>query len=226
MFEDGHGDLWPSRLALADVAKLRLAGCLDLNELARTGELSDWLSDLGPVIRAAWILAGRPTRLTDWIDRMDGEAVQRMQVAVAKGILDFFPERSREGESEKSSSEPDRSGQWIERLGWELAGLTGLDGSCTLRELAWAARERQRFSGELAAWHLAEIVCRIPFGDPKRLDVAAINPYRAKPKPKSEKLIALEEWQAKQLARARAGLPVELMPKESIGGNVQGPAES
>ena len=215
MFEDGHGDLWPSRLALADVAKLRLAGCLDLNELARTGELSEWLGDLGPVIRAAWMLAGWPMRLTEWIDRMDGEAVQRMQLAIAKAILDFFPERSGEGE-QKASAEPDRSGLWVERLGWELAGLTGLDGRCTLRELAWAARERQRFSGELAAWHLAEIACRIPFGDPKRLDPSAINPYRPKPKPKSEKLIALEQWQAKQMARARAGLPVELMPKGSI----------
>lgn len=62
---------------------------------------------------------------------------------------------------------------------------------------------------------MAEIVRRIPFASRDPIDPNEANPYRIV-RPKSSKLIALEEWQAKQLARARVGLPVELMPKGSI----------
>lgn len=62
------------------------------------------------------------------------------------------------------------------------------------------ARERQRSAGELAAWHVAMIVARIPLSG-EVLDPAQINPYRAE-RPKCEALRKLEEWQARRAWRA------------------------
>ncbi len=213
MFEDAAGELWPVRLTLEGVGRLRRDGCLDLNALIRDGgSLHDWLGGLANVLRAGWVLAGRPGRWAEWPDRFDVEVVQRLKTALVNTVLEFLPESS--GESETRGAEPDRRGDWIERLGWEMAGLTGLGGDRTLRELAWAARERRRFEGELAAWHMLEIARRIPFGSREQPNPSDVNPYRVV-RAKSEKLRALEEWQAKAMARARAGLPVEPL-KEPI----------
>ncbi len=212
MFEDATGELWDLRLTLHGVGRLRRDGCLDLNALIRDGgSLHDWLSgSLVNVLRAGWLLAGR-LRFTEWTERFDGEAANRLKVALVRAVLEFLPESS--GDNETRGPEPDRRGEWIERIGWELAGLTGLGGDHTIRELAWAARERRRFEGELAAWHMANVVARIPFaGRPP--EPGDVNPYRVV-RAKSEKLRALEEWQMKAMARARAGLPVEPL-KEPI----------
>lgn len=87
-----------------------------------------------------------------------------------------------------------------------MAAIAGLGGDRTFRELCWAARERRRFDGELAAWHVAEIVARMPFGA-VRLNPSEINPYRVV-MPKSAKRIELENWQARARARIAQGLPV------------------
>lgn len=138
-----------------------------------------------------------------------------------EGHRRFFPERV-DGDDKPATPqvEPDRRGEWIERLGWELAAIAGLDGERTLRELVWGAREKRRFAGELAAWHLSEIACRIPFGDGKRLDPTRINPYRVV-KPKTPQMIALEQWQALANARVLAGLPVEPLTHGTLQGPVR-----
>lgn len=168
-------------------------------------------------IAAPRFVGARPPRPT--AGRVGGSSRRRRGAATKAGAGEgdtrFFPERADGDEPPARDGEADRSGHWVERLGWELAAITGLGGDRTLRELAWAAREKRRFLGELAAWHMAEIVRRIPFASRDPIDPNEANPYRIV-RPKSSKLIALEEWQAKQLARARVGLPVELMPKGSI----------
>lgn len=104
-------------------------------------------------------------------------------------------------------------GNWIERIGWELAGVTGLDGrGLTLRELAWAAREKRRHEGELAAWHLSGLIAHMPF-TAREYQPAAINPYRVA-KPKSKALAELEAWQREANWRLRAGLPLEPLKVE------------
>ncbi|MFO0806034.1 MAG: hypothetical protein U0791_23255 [Gemmataceae bacterium] len=209
MFEDANGDRWELRLTLADVSRLRIDGCLDLNALVRDGSLGEWLDgDLASVLRAGWMLAKGRGRFKAWVEACDGPAVLRMKTALAKSVLEFLPSASEDDGDADDAREPDRSDDWIERLGWELAAIAGLDGGHTLRELVWAAREKRRFLGELAAWHMAQIAARIPFAGtpPNPTDV---NPYRVV-RAKSKDLIALEEWQQRQIARARAGLPVEL----------------
>lgn len=213
MFEDATGRVWELRLTLVDVPRLRLDGCLDLNDLLRGGDLRAWLDgSLADVLRAGWMLARPRMRFAAWVDRCgDPEVLVRLKLALATAVMEFLPAAMDGDNSEAGGAEPDRSGEWVERLGWELAGIAGMDCRHTLRELAWAARERRRFAGELAAWHMANIVARVPFaGTPP--NPADANPYRVV-KAKSKELIALEEWQQKQIARARAGLPVELMPK-------------
>lgn len=207
MFEDASGDVWEVRLLLSDLSRLRLDGCLDANELLRGGDLRAWLDGpLASVLRAGWLLARAKMRFAEWVDRCgDPEAVLRLKASLALAVMEFLPEPM-DDNSEESSASPDRRGEWVERLGWELAAIAGMDGGHTLRELAWGARERRRFAGELAAWHMANIVARIPFAGtpPNPTDV---NPYRIV-KAKSKELIELERWQAEQIARARAGLPV------------------
>lgn len=208
MFEDANGDRWELRLTLSDVSRLRLDGCLDLNSLVRDGSLGDWLeADLASVLRAGWMLTRPGIRFTEWVGRCDAAAVLRLKLALAKSVLEFLPAHEDGDAAHANASEPDRRGDWIERLGWELVAVAGLGGDRTLRELAWAARERRRFLGELAAWHMCQVAARIPFAG-KPPDPTDVNPYRVV-RAKSAKLAALEEWQAKQMARVRAGLPVE-----------------
>lgn len=87
----------------------------------------------------------------------------------------------------------------------------------SIRQLVWAAREKRRLFGELAAWHLSEIACRIPFGGGKRINPVEANPYRVV-KPKSAKRIALEQWQAEANRRIRLGLPVEPLKDGEVQG--------
>jgi hypothetical protein len=58
------------------------------------------------------------------------------------------------------------------------------------------ASERRRFLGELAAWHAAEIIRRLPL-TAEALDPDRINPYRVEP-PVTEAMRRLEEWRAKR----------------------------
>lgn len=55
----------------------------------------------------------------------------------------------------------------------------------TLRTLSVMAQARKRHEGELAAWHVAQIVARLPF-TAVALDPTAINPYRGAPAPHRE----------------------------------------
>lgn len=58
------------------------------------------------------------------------------------------------------------------------------------------AAERKRVMGELAAWHVAQVVARIPFaGAPP--DPATINPYREQ-RPPTEAQLRLERWKKKR----------------------------
>lgn len=73
----------------------------------------------------------------------------------------------------------------------------------TLRELVWMAEERKRVWGELAAWHLAGLVARLPF-TAQALDPSKINPY-GRERPQSEKLNALLAWKQEIKMKALAG---------------------
>lgn len=60
---------------------------------------------------------------------------------------------------------------------------------------------RKRVMGELAAWHLAMLVARLPF-TAKLLDPDQINPYRVE-RPKSAAMLELEAWKAGQTLKMR-----------------------
>jgi hypothetical protein len=144
-----------------------------------------------------------------------------------EGACGFFPERADGDEPPAPKGTPDRRGHWLERLGWEFAGIAGF-ADASLRQLVWAAREKRRLAGELAAWHLTEIAARIPFTGGKRIDPAAINPYRtvtATNPENSQRRVELETWQAEARVRLAAGLPVIPLERRDARA-VQGPSET
>ena len=66
------------------------------------------------------------------------------------------------------------------------------------------ASERKRVWGELAAWHMAHIVARLPF-TAQVIDFREINPY-GKPKPPNPELDRLIAWKNQQKMKALAGV--------------------
>jgi hypothetical protein len=58
------------------------------------------------------------------------------------------------------------------------------------------AAEAKRHRGELAAWHVAQVVARLPFTG-EVLDPRQINPYREQTPP-SDAAVRLERWMKKR----------------------------
>lgn len=68
---------------------------------------------------------------------------------------------------------------------------------------------KRKFSGDLAAWHVAMICARMPF-TAVALDPMAINPYRSgKPSGKSSAMAELEKWQSRRMWAAMYGTKKE-----------------
>lgn len=65
----------------------------------------------------------------------------------------------------------------------------------TLRQLVWMARGRQRFAGDVAAWHACMLIARLPF-TAKVLDPRDVNPYRDEDPAAAEQMEKLRQWQA------------------------------
>ena len=68
--------------------------------------------------------------------------------------------------------------------------------------MVWMCAERKRVWGELAAWHLAGVVARMPL-TAVDLDPKEINPYRA-PEPEREDVRKAREFIAKRMWAALA----------------------
>lgn len=91
MFEDAAGELWDVRLRLGGVARLRLAGVLDLNAVCRERTLGEWLSSsVEPVLRAAWTLLEVREPFARWLKRFDPPSALRLRGALFASFLDFF----------------------------------------------------------------------------------------------------------------------------------------
>jgi hypothetical protein len=195
------------RLDLGTVARLRTAGVFDLNALARDGGgLARFVGDdLAGVLHAAWVTLGGPGDLAGWLTGQTGEDAARHRAAFAAALAEFMPEREGDDAPRGTPPEHTRRGLWVERLGWEMAGVCGVDGSrLSLRELVWMARERRRFLGELAAWHMSWVVGHIPFVE-RPPNPADVNPYKGPAPAKDAATRELERWQKDARLLAMAG---------------------
>lgn len=69
----------------------------------------------------------------------------------------------------------------------------------TLRELFWMVKAKLRTMGDLAAWHVAHILARMPI-TAVALDPREINPYRfGESKATTEAMEKLKAWQARRI---------------------------
>lgn len=204
IFSSGDRE-WSLTIDLGAIGYLRQNAGFDFNAIARTdGAYREFLlgKNETPLLLAAWHLVRESgVSARDFRRSLD---LDRLRDAFGREMAEFLPEADADQEGEKRKSKPDdHRGQWVERLGWQLAGICGVDGRrLTLRQLVWMAREHKRSTGELAAWHVSQIVARIPFGGATNLDPEKINPYGIQ-RPKSAELIALEKWKAEQAWKIR-----------------------